>query len=200
ADQAGFIGFIDGHLQALALADELAADVDVGRVRPHGEAGDQTALDQEMRVVPHDLAVLAGAGLRLVGIDHEVVRPAVRLLGHEPPLEPGREPGAAATAQARGLDLGDDGIAALGEDRLGVVPGAARAGALEPPVVEAVEVLEDAVLVLEHHSRLLVLSSCDLSPMGGLAMGASRTFAASPGRLAASSAMGCPPPERPLVR
>ena len=63
ADQPRLIGLVDGALQRLALADELAADVDVGGVRPHGEAGDQAALDQEMRIVPHDLPVLAGAGL-----------------------------------------------------------------------------------------------------------------------------------------
>ncbi len=45
------------------------------------------------------------------------------------------------------------------EDRLGVVPGAARTRAREAPVVQAVEVREDAVLVLQHHSRLVVLSS-----------------------------------------
>ena len=43
---AGLIGLVDRRLQALALADELAADIDVGGVRAHGEAGDQAALDQ----------------------------------------------------------------------------------------------------------------------------------------------------------
>ena len=108
ADQLGLIGLVDRGLQALALADELAADVDVAGVRAHGEAGDQAALDQQMRIVPHDLAVLAGAGLGLVGIDDEIVRPAVRLLGHERPFEAGREAGAAAAAQAGRLHLVDD--------------------------------------------------------------------------------------------
>ena len=119
-------------------------------LRAHGEAGDQAALDEGVRIVPHDLAVLAGAGLGLVGVDDEIVRPAVGLLRHERPFEAGREAGAAAAAQAGRLHLVDDPVAALVEDRLGAVPGAARHGALQAPVVEAVEIGEDAVLVGEH--------------------------------------------------
>ena len=53
----------------------FAAHVDVGGVRAHRERGEQRALDQRMRVVAQDLAVLAGAGLRFVGVDDEIVRP-----------------------------------------------------------------------------------------------------------------------------
>ena len=63
ADQLGLVGLIDRRLQALALADELAAHVDEAGVRPHGEGGEQRALDQQVRIVAHDLAVLARAGL-----------------------------------------------------------------------------------------------------------------------------------------
>ena len=62
ADEIGGVGLIDSRLQALALADEFAADIYEAGIRAHGEAGDQTPLDQQMRVVPHDLAVLTGAG------------------------------------------------------------------------------------------------------------------------------------------
>jgi hypothetical protein len=72
ADEIGLVGLVHRRLQALALAHELAADVDEAGMRPHGEAGDQAAFDQQMRVVPHDLAILAGAGLGLVGVDHEI--------------------------------------------------------------------------------------------------------------------------------
>ncbi len=61
----------------LALADEFAAHIDVAGMRAHREAGDQAAFDQQMRIVPHDLAVLAGAGLGLVGIDDEIARAPV---------------------------------------------------------------------------------------------------------------------------
>ena len=157
ADQLGLVGLGDRRLQVLALADELAAHVDVAGVRAHGEGGEQRALDQQVRIVPHDLAVLAGAGLGLVRIDHEVGGPRIAL-GHERPLEAGREARAAAPAQARDLDLVDDPVVALVDQRLGVVPGAARAGAGQLPVLEAVEVLEDAVLVLRARSPRSSLS------------------------------------------
>jgi hypothetical protein len=37
--------------------------------------GEQAALDQRVRIVAHDVAVLAGARLGFVGIDDEVMRP-----------------------------------------------------------------------------------------------------------------------------
>ncbi len=60
--QARLVAFVDGKLQRLALADILAADVDVGRVRAHRKTGDHAALDQRERVVAHDFPVLAGPG------------------------------------------------------------------------------------------------------------------------------------------
>ena len=140
ADQLGLVGLVDRGLQTFTLADEFAADIDVAGVGAHGAAGDQAALDQEMRIVPHDLAVFAGAGLGFVGIDHQIMRPAIRLLGHERPFQAGREAGAAATAQARRLDVVDDRLAAFFQDRLGAVPGAARPRAFEAPIVQAVEI------------------------------------------------------------
>jgi hypothetical protein len=85
----------------------------------------------------------------------EIARPAVGgFLGHERPFQAGREARPAAPAQARGLHLGDDPVAALVDDRLGAVPRATAARALQPPIVEAVEVLEDAILVVEHDLKL----------------------------------------------
>src|SRR5690349_3173965 len=103
-----------------------------------------------MRIVAHDLAILAGARFGLVGVDDEIMRASIRLLRHERPLEPGRESSAAAAAQARRLDLVDDRIAPLGQDRLGPVPCATFARAFEPPIMEAVKVTEDSVFICEH--------------------------------------------------
>src|SRR5260370_15585935 len=155
ADQLCLIGLIARGLQMLTLADEFAADVDVAGMRAHREAREQAAFDQEMRIMPHDLAVLAGAGLGLIGIDHEIARPAVGgFLPHERPCQPGRKARAAPAAQAGGLHLVDDPVAALVDDRLGAVPGAAAPRTFEAPVLEAVEGLEDAVLVIEHDVKL----------------------------------------------
>src|SRR5271169_2788640 len=150
ADKLGVIGLLDRRFDALTLADELAADIDEAMVRGHGAAGDQTALDEKVRIVPHDLAVLAGAGFGFIGIDDEIMRPAVGLFGHERPFQPGGKAGAAAAALAGGLDLIDDAVAAFGENLFGAVPSAAGAGRLKAEAVMTVEVFENAVLVGEH--------------------------------------------------
>ena len=126
ADQLRLIGLVDGTLQRLALADELAAHIDVGGDGAHGEARDQRALDQRVRVVAQDIAVLASAGLRFVGIDDQIRWPPVALLGHERPFQAGRESGAAAAAQAACLHLVDDPVAPLGDEAGCVVPVSAR--------------------------------------------------------------------------
>jgi hypothetical protein len=79
-----------------------------------------------MRIVAHDLAVLAGAGLGFVGVDDQIARPAIAFLRHERPFEAGRKARAATAAQAGRLHLVDDPVAALLEDAGGAVPGAAR--------------------------------------------------------------------------
>src|ERR1700694_682583 len=155
ADQLCLISLIDRSLKMLALPDELATHIDITDMRAHRGASQQAALDQKMRIVPHDLAVLAGPGFGLVGIDHQIARPAVGgFLRHERPFQAGRKTRPAAAAQARGLHLVDDPVATLVDDRLGAVPGAAAARTLEAPVMEAVEILEDAVLVIEHDVKL----------------------------------------------
>ena len=65
ADQLRGIGLIDGSLETLALAHEFAANVNVAGTRTHRETGDQATLDEMLRIVPHDVPVLAGAGLRI---------------------------------------------------------------------------------------------------------------------------------------
>ena len=154
AEQPGGVALVDRRLHHEVLVVVLAAHVDVAGVGAHRDAGEQAALRQGVRVVPQDVAVLAGAGLGLVGVHHEVVRPPVRLLRHEGPLHAGREAGAAAAAQPGLLHLVDDPVAALGDELRRAVPVAAPARRLQPPVVQAVEVGEDAVLVGEGHPLL----------------------------------------------
>src|ERR1700691_3237190 len=136
----------------LALAYELAADVDVTGMHPHRAARDQTSFDEQMRIVPHDLAVLAGAGFGLVSVDDEIARTTLGLFWHERPFDAGRESGTATPALAGCFHLVDDSVAAFFQDCLGAVPSAARAGAGQPPIVAAVEIFEDAVFISEHCS------------------------------------------------
>src|SRR5438876_12238733 len=114
------------------------------------------------------------------------MRTAVGLLGHERPLQPCGKTGPAPSTQARGLHLVDDPIAPLLEDGLGALPGTARARPLKGPVVQAVQIGEDAVLVLEHQDCLFV----EASPAGGLGIAASRILAGSAALLVSASPKG----------
>src|SRR5262249_24948814 len=77
-----------------------------------------------------------------------------RLLRHERPFQPGRESGASAPTKARRFHVLDDGITAFFQNFFRPVPGSARARTLEAPVMLAVQISEDAVLVSEHGSHL----------------------------------------------
>ena len=147
AEKAGIIALVDRRLQRLALADVLAADIDVGHMRTHGEARDHAALDQRVRIMAHDVPVLAGTRLGFVGVDDEVMRATVGLLWHEGPFEAGREAGATAATQAGGLHLLDDPVPALFEDLLGAIPMATAHRPLQGLVLEAVDIGKDAILI-----------------------------------------------------
>ena len=152
ADQSGLIGLVDRRLQHFGLADIFAADIDIGGTRAHCETGDQRALDQLVRIVAQDLAVLAAARLGFVGIDDQETRTAVlRFLGHEAPLHAGGEARTTASAQARCLDFVNDPVLTPGDQVLGLVPIAARFGRLQVPGLEPVDIGEDAILVSETH-------------------------------------------------
>src|SRR5262249_994891 len=138
ADELGVVSLLDRCLEPLAFADKFAANIDVAGVRGHGASGDQTTFDEKVRIMPHDLAILASAGLGLVGIDPEIMWTAVGLFGHERPFQAGRKSGAAAAALTGSLHFIDNRIAPSVENRLGAVPGTAPPRAIETPVVLAV--------------------------------------------------------------
>ena len=72
ANQTILVRLVDRVLEHSGLMDELASDVDVRSGRVHRSASDEAALDELVGVLSHDLAVLAGAGLALIGIDDEI--------------------------------------------------------------------------------------------------------------------------------
>ena len=74
ADEPRLVSLIDSRFEALALLDVFAAHVNVAGVSAHRERSDQRPFDQRVRVVAHDLPVLAGPGLGFVGVDDEVMR------------------------------------------------------------------------------------------------------------------------------
>ena len=131
ADEARLARLGERALEApVGLLAELAPDVVVADGRPHRVAADGHPLDDRVRVVAKDVAVLAGAGLALVGIAHHVVL-AAAVARHEAPLEAGREAGPAAAPEAGGLDHLDHvpGGHPLPEDPL------PRLVAADPPVI-----------------------------------------------------------------
>ena len=77
------VGFGDGGVEDVGLGVVLAADEDEGVPGVGGEGGDRDPLDQLVGVALHQLAVLEGAGLGLVGVAAEV-------LGHVAARQEGR--------------------------------------------------------------------------------------------------------------
>ena len=109
--QSGRAGLVNGGPDALGGVHVLTPDVDVPHRGAHGVRGDDHALDQLVRVLGEQVAVLEGAGLGFVRVADDVVRFAV-LQGHERPLQARREARAAAPAQAGFLHLVDHGVRA----------------------------------------------------------------------------------------
>ena len=74
AEQACRVRLFDRAGDAPVRQVELAADVDEGVAHLQRVRGDQHRLDQQVRRVLEDPAVLEGARLALVGIGAEIVR------------------------------------------------------------------------------------------------------------------------------
>ena len=86
-------------VEHVGLVRVLAADEDERLVGADRVGADDHPLDEQMRVLLHQLAVLERAGLGLVGVADEVL--VHRPLGDEGHLLAHREAGAAAAADAR---------------------------------------------------------------------------------------------------
>merc|ERR1711959_691903 len=87
SQQAFSTGLGNGLLQCNGFLIKLAANVNVAHVRVHGATGNEASLDELVRVVAHNLAVLASARLAFVRIDDQVLRTTVAHGRHKGPLE-----------------------------------------------------------------------------------------------------------------
>ena len=103
AEIAGGVALVDRGLQPLVAQRILVAEIEVGRGGPRGVAAEDDAFEHLVRIVFHQDAIVERARLALVGVDAHVDR-AGMVLGQEGPLQPGGKTGAAAAAQAAGLD------------------------------------------------------------------------------------------------
>ena len=99
ADVARGVGLVERLGQALLGEGQLAPDVEERLGGTDGVAAMSDALDELVGVALHEHAVLEGAGLALVAVDHEVAREHARRA--EAPLHAGGEAGAAAAQEAR---------------------------------------------------------------------------------------------------
>src|SRR5208282_6276666 len=109
-------GLLERRLEDTASPDILETKVDVSGARPGGEARDQDALEQLVGVPLHQVAVIEGRRLALVGVDaHERLFP---ILGKKRPLQAAREAGAAAAAEVGVPDQVDDRIGRNGRESL----------------------------------------------------------------------------------
>ncbi len=173
AEIARLARLLDRLLQALVDFPDLAVHVVVAARAAHGVRRDDHPLDQRVRVVAQDVAILERARLALVGIAHEVLLPR-ELLGHEAPLEPGGKAGAAAAAQGRLLHLRDHRRRRdLRVDDLAQrLVAAARLVVREPPVL-AGEARQDDRLrpVVQEFGRAVHVSSAAPVPGAGAGRG-----------------------------
>ena len=110
ADEARLVGLVDGHLHVGRLVVEFASNVNVGGSGAHGTASNEAALDELVRIVSHDLAILAGARLAFVSVYDQIFGPTVGRLVHEAPLEAAGKAGAASASQARRFHFIDDPV------------------------------------------------------------------------------------------
>ena len=103
--------------------------------------------------MPQNFAILAGAGLRLVGIHDKIMRPPILILRHKRPFQPRRKARPTAPAQARRLHLIDDPIPPLIDKELRSVPIATLLGSLQVSAMKPVKIGKNAVFVLQHRSK-----------------------------------------------
>src|SRR5690606_38339274 len=132
ADEIVLARLLDGAFENAGALGHLAADIDVGLLHVVRETGNHRALDQLVRILVDDVAVLEGAGLGFVGVDDQVDRLA-GLAVHQAPLDTTGETRAAAAAQTGLLDL------------LVQVLGFARDGRFEDLVTAMAQVAADVV-------------------------------------------------------
>ena len=118
AEQTILIGLIDGLTDALDGKGVFGAAVDDAFVRTDGAGADGHPFDDALRIAFQLRTVHEGARVAFVGIAHDVLLGAGRLFA-ELPFQTGGEAGAAASADARELDLIDDLIGGHLGERLG---------------------------------------------------------------------------------
>ncbi|MNH13092.1 hypothetical protein D3C79_726540 [compost metagenome] len=140
AQQTGGLGLFHRAAQVDGGIHVLAAQEDVAAIGLEGPGTDDHPLDQQVGQLLHQQPILVGVRLHLVGVAEQVTDVHALVLGHQAPLHPGGEAGAATPLEAGVLDGADDiirahlaqclaggfialfGLILLQPDRLAVIP------------------------------------------------------------------------------
>jgi hypothetical protein len=81
--EALLVCLIYRSLELDLLIPEFTTNVNVGSFSSHTETNNKSTFHKLMRVVSENFSVFAGTWLRLITVDDEVRRSAIRYLGHE---------------------------------------------------------------------------------------------------------------------
>ena len=141
------IRLVNGALQSFAFAHKLAAHVNVTRMCAHGETSKQAPFQQFMRLMAHNIAVFARAGLRFVGINDQIMRTPIIFFRHERPFQTRRKSGPATTAQARRFDLFNDPVTTLSNQVSRIVPISARLRGSQIGTMEPVNIGKNTIFI-----------------------------------------------------
>ncbi len=79
-EESSLVGLRDGLLEVGRFLVKLATNVDVGCCCVHCTASDEVSFYEFVRITSKDLAILAGPGFALVGIDNKISGSTNRLI------------------------------------------------------------------------------------------------------------------------
>jgi hypothetical protein len=178
-------GALDLGGERRAQAVVLVAQVDPARRGPHRPGRHQHAFQEAVRVAFEPVAILEGARLALVDVDHQ--QPRRRLGGHDAPLAPGRETRAAQSPQVGRFERRHD-LLARGA-ALGLARGVGRVQRREQRVAALGAVARERLAVGERCRRLGAGAAVDQRRRDRLGRGRAERVApdADRGRLGAAA-------------
>ena len=99
AQEVRRISFVDRLVQGFNARHEFTARIDVSTAGAERPRGDDEAFDQAVRIFEDQEVILVRASFAFVRVHHDV-HGLPGIAGHEAPLHPGRESGAATAAEA----------------------------------------------------------------------------------------------------
>lgn len=100
-----------------------------------------------MRIVEKDLEVIEGERIRLVGIEEEVMREKIDMIGNERKFEKSREEREEKEKKERRINIIDDKVEEIIDKEIGIVKMEKRNGKIKGMIIEEVNIGEDEIFV-----------------------------------------------------